>query len=64
MASGDLGRAVRLGDPVTGQHLLTLEGHQTQINALAFSPDGITLAGGDHAGIVKLRHAGPIPERP
>ena len=32
------GKVVRIWDVATGQELLSLEGHQAQINALAFSP--------------------------
>jgi WD40 repeat protein len=39
------------------ESLLSLEGHQAQINALAFSPDGSILASCDHQGKVKLWRA-------
>jgi WD40 repeat protein len=42
---------------LTGQELLTLEGHKSQVNALTFSSDGFTLASVDHEGAVKLWRA-------
>ena len=47
-------RTIRLWDPVTGQELLTLEGHKAQVNGLAFSPDGSILASCSHDGAVRL----------
>jgi len=47
-------RTIRIWDPVTGQQLLTLEGHRAQVNGLAFSPDGSVLASCSHDGAVRL----------
>jgi WD40 repeat protein len=38
-AAGDSG-VIHLDDTLTGQALLTLQGHKTRIQSLAFSPDG------------------------
>ena len=45
---------IRLWDFTTAQELLILEGHKRQINALAFAPDGRTLASCSHDGVVRL----------
>ena len=45
---------VRVWDPVTGQELLCLSGHEKRVNAVAFSPDGHTLASADHTGAIRL----------
>jgi WD40 repeat protein len=51
------GQVVRVWDIATGQELLSLEGHQAQINAVAFSPNGAILTSCDHQGKVKLWRA-------
>jgi WD40 repeat protein/serine/threonine protein kinase len=38
--------AVKLRDAATGAELTTLKGHQSEVRAVAFSPDGRTLASG------------------
>jgi len=57
-AAGKSGR-IHLWDPLTGQELLSLEGHKAQVNGLAFSPDGMTLASCSHDGEVKLWRSAP-----
>ncbi len=51
-ACGD-GR-VRLLDPVTGELLLTLQGHKSRVNTVAFAPDGRTLASASHDGALRI----------
>ena len=51
------GNVVRIWDIVSGQELLSLDGHRAQFNALSFSPDGLVLASCDHQGKVKLWRA-------
>jgi WD40 repeat protein len=41
-------RLIRLGNVLTGQEFLTLNGHADYINARAFSPEGRTLASSSH----------------
>ena len=40
----------RLWDPVTGQELLTLNGHKRDVQGIAFSPDGTIGATGSYNG--------------
>ena len=54
---------VRLWDPISGEVLLVLEGHSQRVNAVAFSPDGRTLASADHKGEIKLWQAGHRDDR-
>jgi WD40 repeat protein len=49
-------RTIRICDPVSGQELQTLIGHKRLITALAYSPDGRTLASAD-GRTIKLWHA-------
>jgi WD40 repeat protein len=51
------GQTIHFWDTLTGQELLTLKGHQSQINALDFSADGSLLASCDHQGKVKIWRA-------
>ena len=46
MASGGLDEIIRLWDVQEGKKLARLEGHTSFVNALAFAPDGQTLASG------------------
>jgi WD40 repeat protein len=58
---------IRLMDLASGQEQAVLGGHKNPISSLAFSPDGQTLATGDHAmwqtGGVSLRDAATGRER-
>jgi WD40 repeat protein len=58
------GKTIGIWDVATDQELLTLDGHQAQINALAFSPDGSILASCSHDGAVKVWRAEGIPPGP
>ena len=55
------GNVIHAWDVATGQELLRFEGHQAQINALAFSPDGSILASCSRDGAVKLWRADRRP---
>jgi WD40 repeat protein/serine/threonine protein kinase len=48
---------IRLWDPITGQELLSLQGHKAQVNGIAFAPDGSSLASCSHDGEVKIWRA-------
>ena len=50
-AGGREDRTVKLWDVATRQLVGTLEGHEYEVNAVAFSPDGSTLASGSEDGV-------------
>ena len=65
LATGSADHTIRLWSATTGQHLATLEeqiewgvvthkGHTGDVTALAFSPDGKTLASGDTDNTIRL----------
>ncbi len=51
-ASGD--STIKLWDISTGQHILTLQGHEDSVTSVAFSPDGDILASGSKDTTIKL----------
>jgi WD40 repeat protein len=64
LASASEDKTVKVWDAQTGQELLTLKGHDGQVNSVAFSPDGHRLASGSQDGTVKIYDATPLPEKP
>ena len=53
---------VRLCDTETNQIILSLDGHHARVNAVAFSPDGRTLASCSHGGEVFLWRTGRLAD--
>jgi len=54
LAAGGVAGGVSLWDPVTGENVLTLEGHDDWVGGLGFSPDGDRLASGADDTLVKV----------
>jgi WD40 repeat protein len=54
VAACDDSGTIRLWDPLTGQPLLSLEGHKARIDHIAFAPDGSSLASCSHDGEVRI----------
>jgi len=53
---------IRLWNPAGGEKIRVLTGHTGAVNALAFSPDGTTLASGSSDATIRLWHtAGGTP---
>lgn len=51
--------AIRLWDVASGENLVTFRGHPTDVQALAFSPDGELLASGSYDGTILLWNVKP-----
>ncbi|MGL4554875.1 MAG: FecR domain-containing protein [Gemmataceae bacterium] len=54
VAAGTGDGSVVLGDPDTGRTVRTLDGHEREVQAVAFQPGGDLLATGGRDGVIKL----------
>jgi len=54
MLASNCDNTIKLWNPYTGQLLRTFAGHSSEVNSVAFSSDGQTLASGSHDTTIKL----------
>jgi WD40 repeat protein len=54
IASGGGGQTARIWDTETGQELLTLKGHSSSVDAVAFSPDGHRIVTGSADSTIRV----------
>ena len=52
--------SIRLWEVATGENIATFWGHATDIQSLAFSPDGALLASGSYDGTILLWDMAPF----
>jgi hypothetical protein len=58
IVSGSNDSTLKVWDTVTGQNLLSLEGHTSNVLSVVFSPDGRRIVSGSHDETVKVWDAG------
>jgi dipeptidyl aminopeptidase/acylaminoacyl peptidase len=54
LASGSWDNTIRLWETSTGNILFNINGHEKEVNSIAFSPDGKTLASGSDDNTIRL----------
>jgi WD40 repeat protein len=54
LGSGGSDATIRLWDVATGRQIATLKGHDNYVHAVAFAPDGKTLASGSRGKTIKI----------